>query len=231
MNAHYFQHVPFEDLGVIRPWLTRHGYAITRTRFFESFVWPDPDEVDLLIVLGGPMSVHDEQTLPWLFDEKRFIAARIASGKPVLGICLGAQLMASAMGAPVYKNSSPEIGWFPVWALPETGNTNFGFPASVNVFHWHGETFDLPRGAIHLARSEACQHQAFQIGHSAIGLQFHLETTPEAAQELVRHCRDELIAGFRFVQTKEQILTAGQDTYRLAHDQMHRVLSYLTRTV
>ncbi len=230
MNAHYFQHVPFEDLGCIRPCLTGHGYSITRTRFFESTVLPDPDEVDLLIILGGPMSVHDEDALPWLVEEKRFIAEMIASGKPVLGICLGAQLIADVMGARVYQNSSPEIGWFPVRALPEEGNANFGFPASVNVFSWHGETFDLPRGAIHLAASEACENQAFQLGRSVIGLQFHLETTPQAAQDLVTHCRHELVPGLPFVQTEEQILAAGQDTYRLAHDQMHRVLSYLTRT-
>ncbi len=231
VNAHYFQHVPFEDLGCIRPWLTANGYSLTRTCFFESVLLPEPDEVDLLIILGGPMSVNDEEALPWLIDEKRFIAEMITSGKPVLGICLGAQLIAAAMGANVYKNNSPEIGWFPVWALPETHSASFGFPSSVNVFSWHGETFDLPRGAIHLARSEGCENQAFQLGRSVIGLQFHLETTPPAAKDLVMHCRHELVPGLRFVQTEEQILAVSAQTYRLAHDQMHRVLSYLTRTV
>ena len=117
MRAHYFQHVPYEGLGCITGWLESRAARVTGTRFFESPRLPDPAQVDFLIIMGGPMSVNDEATLPWLRAEKRFIAETIAAGKTVLGICLGAQLIASALGARVYRNPEPEIGWFPIEGL------------------------------------------------------------------------------------------------------------------
>jgi GMP synthase-like glutamine amidotransferase len=229
VNAHYFQHVPFEDLGSIRSWLMSAGYEITCTPFFRSADLPDPRDVDLLIVMGGPMSVNDEETCPWLAAEKQFIRTMIASGRPVLGICLGAQLIACAMGAKVYPNKTKEIGWFPIQGLPSKDGSVFSFPASADVFHWHGETFDLPDGAFHLARSKACEHQAFQLGRSVIGLQFHLETTARSAEDLVLHCRDELVAS-PFVQTESDILSAAPEKYGSANHLMDRVLAFLTKT-
>ena len=135
MRAHYLQHVPFEGLGSIEPWLGAAGYEITSTRFFESAGLPDPAMIDLLVVMGGPMSVNDEDKLPWLTPEKRFIRAAINYGKPVLGICLGAQLIASAMGAMVYRNSVKEIGWLPIQGVSTYDSPVFGFPPSVEVFH------------------------------------------------------------------------------------------------
>ena len=114
MLAHYLQHVFFEGLGSIAPWLQSAGYEITRTPFFKSMNLPDPEEIDLLVVMGGPMSVNDEVQFPWLAMEKWFIREAIGAGKPVLGVCLGAQLIASAMGARVYANAHKEIGWFPI---------------------------------------------------------------------------------------------------------------------
>ena len=157
----------------------------------ESTDLPAARDVDFVIVMGSPMSVNDETKHPWLVDEKRFIRDCIQTGKPVLGVCLGAQLIASAMGAKVYPNPAKEIGWFPVYAA--SAENEFGLPSSMDVFHWHGETFDLPHGARLLARSEACENQAFQFGNRVLGLQFHLETTPEAARQLVEHCRGELL--------------------------------------
>lgn len=228
MRAHYFQHVLFEGLGSIEPWLVAAGAEITSTRFFVSPRLPVMDEIDLLVVMGGPMSVNDETNCPWLSIEKRFIREMIRAGKPVLGICLGAQLIASALGARVYKNPVKEIGWFPVRGIVGENSSTFHFPAATTVFHWHGETFDMPQGARLLASSEGCQNQAFQIGSSVIGLQFHLETTPESARKLVIHCGDELVPS-RYVQTKDEILSFPKGGYEVINHKMGEVLSCLLR--
>lgn len=227
MRAHYLQHVPFEGLGSIEPWLREAGYEITGTQLFDSPVFPDPYEIDLLVVMGGPMSVNDEHELPWLVEEKRFVRACIEQDRAVVGVCLGAQLIASAMGARVYANRNKEIGWLPVETVTPSEQATFRFPPSVDVFHWHGETFDLPAGAAHLARSEGCEHQAFQIGRSVIGLQFHLETTPASAADLVAHCRHELVPA-RYVQSEGVILGAPSERYRAINGLMGDVLEYLT---
>lgn len=227
MRAHFLQHVPFEGLGSIEPWLIAKGYEITATRFFESDSLPPLDLVDLLVVLGGPMSVNDVAEFSWLALEKEYLRDAVVSGKPVLGICLGAQLIASALGARVYRNVEKEIGWLPVEGVATTAHSVFSFPPSVQAFHWHGETFDLPPTAVHLARSEGCDNQAFQIGTSVIGLQFHLETTPESAQSIVSNCRDELVPA-RYVQREEEILSAPTEAYQSINRLMGDILSFLT---
>jgi GMP synthase-like glutamine amidotransferase len=230
MRIHYFQHVPFEGLGCIEPWAEENGYELTHTRFFESTDLPDAKEIDWLVIMGGPMSVNDEDRFPWLVLEKRFVRDVIASGKPVLGICLGAQMIAGAMGARVFPNPVKEIGWFPIRGVDCGDGSVFSFPASETVFHWHGETFDLPAGAIRLARSEACENQAFQLGCSVIGLQFHLETTPESAREIVSHCLNELVPS-TYVQTAEEILSAAPDCYESVNRLMGSVLGFLQRSI
>ncbi|MFZ5654264.1 MAG: type 1 glutamine amidotransferase [Pseudomonadota bacterium] len=228
MRAHYLQHVPFEGLGSIAPWLAGQGYRTTATRLFEAAAFPDPRDIDLLVILGGPMSVNDGGELPWLAAEKAFIREVIGLGTPVLGICLGAQLIAEVLGARVYPGPAREIGWFPVHGVANAEGADFVLPPQVSVFHWHGETFDLPPGARRLARSAACENQAFQWGVRVIGLQFHLETTPESARALVAHCRHELSAG-AFVQDEQQILAAPAAGYTAINRLMAEVLAYLTR--
>jgi len=226
MRAHYLQHVPFEGLGSIAPWLDKAGHKVTCTRFFESPDLPDLKDIGLLVVMGGPMSVHDEDKFPWLDAEKKFIREVIHIGTPVLGICLGAQLIASALGAGVYPNNGKEIGWFPVYGIESNDKAVFHFPQKTDVFHWHGETFDLPAGAVRLAQSDACVNQAFQYGESVIALQFHLETTLQDARDLVSHCRDELIPA-RYVQTEEEILSAKNAKYKSINSIMDNMLSFL----
>jgi GMP synthase-like glutamine amidotransferase len=226
MRAHYLQHVPFEGLGSIEAWLKRSGYEISSTPFFESAELPEINEFDLLIVMGGPMSVNHESLFPWLLKEKQFIRLAIEQRKPVLGVCLGAQLIANAMGARVYRNPLKEIGWFPVQGVPPYDRSVFSFPSSINVFHWHGETFDLPPNAIRIARSAGCENQGFQLGSSVIALQFHLETTPDSARDMVTHCRDELTPG-KYVQSEEGILRAAPENYQAINALMDEVLSFL----
>jgi len=228
MRAHYLQHVPFEGLGNIEQWLDANGYEITSTQLYESVGLPDLNEIDLLVVMGGPMSVNDEEAYPWLVQEKQYIREAIEQGLSVLGVCLGAQLIATAMGARVYPNHEKEIGWFPVRGVATEYLSTFQFPASTDVFHWHGETFDLPSGAVRLASSEGCVNQAFQMGASVIGLQFHLETTPESAKEMVSNGRDELISS-RYVQSEAQILSMAPVAYLSINRLMGEVLSFLSQ--
>lgn len=211
MNAHVLQHDPFEGIGSISGWLDRRSATVTTTRFFESATLPDLDGIDLIIAMGGPMSVNDEETLPWLAAEKAFLREAIDRGIAVLGICLGAQLIASACGARVYPGRQREIGWLPIEAV-KAGPDALPFPDMAKVLHWHGETFDLPAGALHLARSAACEHQAFQIGRRVLGLQFHPEITPESLALMVEHNRGDLVPG-EFVQSEAEILSVGEEDF------------------
>lgn len=229
MRAHCLQHVAFEGLGNLDPWLKTAGFEVTVTRFFEGAGLPKAEDIDFLVVMGGPMSVNDEVEFPWLSAEKAFIRGAVQARTPVLGVCLGAQLIASAMGARVTPNPCKEIGWLPVQAVPPAGDRAFPvfrFPGEVEVFHWHGETFDLPAGAVLLASSAGCRNQAFQLGPSVIGLQFHLETTPETLRGLVANCRAELVPS-RYVQPEAALLAAAPTKYRVIHGLMAEVLAFL----
>lgn len=227
MRIHVLQHVPFEGLGNIEPWLKERNARISYSRLHQCAELPELESFDLLIALGGPMSVNDEDELPWLVAEKRFIAQTIKRGIPVLGICLGAQLIASAHGARVHSATEKEIGWFPISA-PAPAAGHFSFPASVEVLHWHGETFDLPEGAVRLASSAVCQNQAFQLGPRAIGLQFHMEMTRASVEAILEHCADELVDG-RYVQSEESLRATTDERYAAVEPLMHEVLAYLTR--
>ena len=226
LRAHYLQHVSFEGLGCIEPWLQNAGYEISSTPFFQSGVLPAVQDIDLLIVLGGPMSANDETEYPWLVKEKEFIRNAIQAGKPILGICLGAQLIANSMGAAVLANPVKEIGWFPIEGVESDDDTVFQFPQSAEVFHWHGETFNLPKDAILIAKSKGCVNQAFQMGGHVIGLQFHLETTPASARAIIENCRDEIVDG-EYIQSEAEILAAPLNHYSLINNLMRKILEHL----
>jgi GMP synthase-like glutamine amidotransferase len=224
MRVHYLQHVHFEGLGYLEPWLHEGGHQVAATRLFAGDRLPEVDAFDWLIIMGGPMGANDEANFEWIGPEKRLVRQAIDAGKHVLGICLGAQLIAAAMNARVFKNREREIGWFDVNAERQTAR-----PTSVNVpdrflaFHWHGDTFDLPNGAIHLASSEACRNQAFAIGERVLALQFHLETTESSAAALVENCGDELTAG-RFVQSAAEMMSRP-DRFAAIHATISELLT------
>jgi len=233
MNAHIFQHAPFEGPGSIAAWLQARGARTGHTHFYVDATLPPLTDVDLLIVLGGPMSVNDGAALPWLLDEKQFIAEAIAAGKPVVGICLGAQQIAAALGSRIYPGLHKEIGWFDIVARPVMNHEQhlLRLPETTRVFHWHGETFAIPEGATRLAGSIGCANQVFQYGKRVVGLQCHLETTPESARAIVDGCAEELelAQGGRFVQDSASILNERSGTYEQMNNVMSTLLDFVTR--
>jgi GMP synthase-like glutamine amidotransferase len=207
MNIHYFQHVPFEGPGTIAEWVERHGHKATVTRFFSDDEPPDLNSIDWLIVMGGPMGIHEHDKYPWLVGEKTYIRQAIEAGKVVLGICLGAQLIADVLGARVVPKRHKEIGWFPVQLTSE--RLMDCLADGLNVFHWHGDTFELPPGAERIASSEACINQGFLFSDRVVALQFHLETTPESAAALIANCGDELVDA-PWIQKADEMLGDAQ---------------------
>lgn len=190
MRIHYLQHVAFEGLGSMADVLNAQSHTLSATHLYQAETLPSVETFDILIVLGGPMGVHDETDFPWLNAEKELIKSAIENKKIVLGICLGAQLIANVLGARVYKNSHKEIGWWPITPHTDIQKTVLASVFSTNheVFHWHGDTFELPTGAIAIASSTACENQGFIYNDHVIALQFHLETTQSTAQALIEHC-------------------------------------------
>ena len=208
MRIHHLQHVPFEGLGSIEPVLINKGHRLTSTQLYADQPLPSIHDIDWLIVMGGPMGIYDDEAYPWLTAEKQFIKSAISSGKLVLGICLGAQLIADALGAKVYKNKYREIGWFEINRSRHAQDTilSTAIPEQAEVFHWHGDTFNIPNGAKLLAESAACKNQGFILEDRIVAFQFHLETTPESAKALIENCRDEL-DGSQYVQSEHEIMS------------------------
>lgn len=198
MRIHYLQHVPFEGLAAIEDWAKQQSHTLTATRWYESATLPQQEDFDMLVVMGGPMGIYDEADHPWLRDEKQFVRQSVDAGKPVLGVCLGSQLLADVLGAKVYANRHKEIGWFPVRFDPEL------YDGELVVCHWHGDTFDLPEGAVRLAESAACKNQAYRFGDRVYGLQFHLEMTPSSVEGMIAACGQELVKG-EWVQGAEEM--------------------------
>jgi len=207
MNIHYLQHVPFEGPGCIDTWAIAEGHTLSATRLYAGDPLPALERFDILLILGGPMSVHDEFEHVWLKAEKWFVRQVIDAGKPVLGICLGAQLLAEQLGAEVHRAAQKEIGWYPITLEDDFSATTLGrqFPKRVDAFHWHGETFTLPSGAMRIASSERCENQGFVFDERIVGLQFHLEMTHPGAESLIENCRHEM-DGTGAIQSETEIL-------------------------
>jgi GMP synthase-like glutamine amidotransferase len=206
MNIHFLQHVPFETPAGIGDWARQHGHSSSSTAFYENDPLPDRSDYDWLVVLGGPMNIYDHDRHPWLEEEKRFLRDAIESGKVVLGVCLGAQLISSVLGGKVIRNEFREIGWHPVWRTPESeSSTVFHMlPREFTAFHWHGDVFSVPPGCTLAIESEACANQAFDYENRVFALQFHLESNTESIENLISNCEDELMCG-PFVQTMSEL--------------------------
>lgn len=208
MRIHYLQHVPFEGIANIGKWAKGKDYPVTGTALYKECALPTLDEFDFLVVMGGPMGVSDEKNFPWLLEEKKFIEQAIKENKIVLGICLGAQLIADVLGAKVYKNKYKEIGWYPVSLTKDAKSSKVfsGFKDRFIAFHWHGDTFDIPTGAKRITETEACENQAFEYKEKVFGLQFHLESTHKSIKLLAENCARELVKD-KYIQRKEELLS------------------------
>jgi GMP synthase (glutamine-hydrolysing) len=231
MRIHYLQHVPFEGLGCIEGWAKTAGHRIAATRFYTNDSLPEVNDIDWLIVMGGPMNIYDDAKFPWLSAEKRFIGQAIEQNKTVLGICLGAQLLADVMGAKIYPNRHKEIGWYNIRKVKTNTESAMAeiFPDSVEVFHWHGDTFDIPVGADHFVQSAGCKNQGFTVGERVLALQFHLEIAKSGAESLIIQCGNEIDKG-PYCQTPETML-ANSDRFEKINKLMFRILDRMAATV
>lgn len=204
MKTLVFQHTPDEKLGSLRDWLVQARFPLYVHHSYKGEEIPAVEKFDWLIVLGGPMNVDDETDHPWLVQEKAYIREWLAAKKPILGICLGGQLLAQALGGVVTKNPQREIGFHPITRTSAEHPAFRRWPLSLSVFQWHQDRFSLPEGCVSLFTSEACEHQAFALDHRTVGLQFHPEAVPEWIY--LNYRNNEVLPGERFVQTKHQCL-------------------------
>ena len=206
INIHCLTHVAFEDAANLGQWATLRRHTLTYTQLYRDEPLPSLESFDMLAIMGGPMNIYQHDEYPWLAQEKRFIRRVIDAGKKVIGVCLGAQLIADALGGAVTENIHKEIGWHKIKLSSRAAKSVAlsTLPREMAVFHWHGDTFSTPLGAIHLASSTVCTNQAFQYGDHVLALQFHMEYTQENIEKMLTHCADELI-DTPYIQTPEQI--------------------------
>jgi GMP synthase (glutamine-hydrolysing) len=206
MKLNAILHVPFETVGSIEEWAATNGHALSFTRMYHDEPLPALDSFDGIIVMGGPMGAYDDHLFSWLSREKMYLQSAIREKKKILGICLGAQLVAAVLGSVVHKNPYKEIGWFPIRKMFDAHKLFPAFASSPvqTVFHWHGDTFEIPHGSQRLFESDGCKNQAFLYNDHVLGLQFHLELTASSLGGLIQNCQNELISE-RYIQWEDQI--------------------------
>jgi GMP synthase (glutamine-hydrolysing) len=223
MKIRVLQNASHEGPAHILTWAKSRGHTIDVTRMYHSSDVPRLDDFDWLIIMGGPMGVHDEIQCPWLVHEKSLIESAIAGDKIVMGVCLGAQLIAQVLGARVYKSSHAERGWSTLSLTREAESSRLFscFPKEFTAFVWHDDVFDLPAGATHLVSNKACPYHAFEYG-KVVGLQFHLEVTSDSIRAIMDHSFYKGISG-SYVQDRKQI-EQGMDGVDNIHSLMDIVL-------
>lgn len=235
LRVHYFQHIAGEGFGSCYEYLKAHQAKITATEFFalpvdlplELEALPDIDEVDLLIIMGGTMSVNDEANYPWLKLEKRWLRRYLSAGKPAIGLCLGGQLIANALGASVSRNQHQELGWMDVGRVSHVPENYFQIPEKINIMQWHSETFEIPRGGVRLAQNNVCQNQMYQIGRNVLGFQFHPEMTPHALQLLIENEEDSAVFNGEYVQPIAELKKTIKSKFEQGNQLLNRAIEYV----
>jgi GMP synthase (glutamine-hydrolysing) len=214
-RLHYFQHASFEGPDNILKWAAEKDLMVTHTKFFLNEPLPLVDEIDYLLIMGGPMGVYDTDKFSWLESEIEFIQSFIKTNKKTLGICLGAQLIAASLGAKVYPNTHKEIGWFDI----ESNSSFLNWPKKLEVFHWHGDTFDLPASAKNIYSSKLCKNQLFTYNNNVMGLQFHVEVSKNGIEGMMKNLSSEvpdenkIREGYKQLPTLEPYLNAVLDWF------------------
>ena len=235
LKVHYFQHIAGEGFGSCYPYLKQLGAKITATEFFALPVdrpldieaLPHIEDVDLLIIMGGTMSVNDEANYPWLKTEKRWLRRYLASGKPAIGLCLGGQMIAHSLGANVSRNPYQELGWTTVYKSGTAVQNCFQMPNEIEVMQWHSETFEIPKGGIRLAENEVCSNQMYQIGKNVLGFQFHPEITPEVLAAFIEEEEQEQVFDGPYVQSFDTLRKSHHKQFEPGNQLLNKAIDYV----
>ena len=237
LKVHYFQHIAGEGFGSCHDFLKQQNAQISATEFFalpidqtlDLEALPHVEDVDLLIIMGGTMSVNDEANFPWLKIEKRWLRRYLALGKPAIGLCLGGQLIANALGGAVSRNPQQELGWTTVRKVTNVPLECFELPENFKVMQWHSETFEIPRGAVLLAENDVCRNQMYQIGSNVLGFQFHPEITPEVLDLFLENEEEVAIFTGNHVQPVNELRKSTKSKFIQGNQILNQAIEYVLR--